>query len=468
MSRKFFLSFIVMSVVSFAAMAGPSGHGRVVVAPGDRFLMYEDGTPFFWLGDTGWRLFDRLNLDDARTYLKDRALKGFNVIQSVCIFEDSGIITPNQNGDLAFKDEAFTVVNDRYFDHVEDVIDLADSLGIVMAMLPSWGDKVNLKWGPGPVIFDTEEKAENYGKYIGKRFGHKNNVVFVGGGDRPVDGYENIFRAMAKGIALGISGKEDYSTFLMTYHPWGKTSCSEWFTDEPWLDFYMHQNGHAYDYPLWEKIKADYDRIPRKPVLDGEPLYDEHYIDFDVEKNGTSRDYHTRRFFYHEVFSGACGHTYGTTGIWQFYDPSRFQPVMKPSSWEQSLGLSSSYQMMYGKELMLSRPYFGRIPDQTILNVEYDGFDRITATRDSDRTYAFIYIERGKPIDIDLTAIGKGKHVVAWWYDVRSGRSIPLGRFKRVRSKVFTPPTKGEGNDWVLVIDDSAASYPPPGSGVLY
>lgn len=464
--NKLFI-LIIIALIGVCPVCGQRNtHGRVVVHPGNHFLMYEDGTPFFWLGDTAWQMFHRHTPESARTYIADRAMKGFNVLQSVCLAEHGGLSSPNAVGEWAFVDEDCTVPNDKFFDNIERIVDIADSMGVMIGFLPTWGDKINLKWGPGPVIFDTEEKAENYGKYMGRRFGKKDNIIWILGGDRPADGYEDIFRALARGIAIGATGSEDYSKLLMTYHPWGGTSCTKWFTDEPWLDFYMQQNGHPYDVPLWDRILADYNDVkPTRPVLDGEPLYDEHAIDFDMEKNGVSTDYHTRRYFYHEVFSGACGHTFGSTGVWQVYDPDKYKPAGNVfTRWEESLGRIASYQMGYGKELMLSRPYFTRIPDQSILHEQYDHLDRITATRDSDGTYAFIYTERGKPIDVDLTAIGSGDEVTAWWYDVRSGRPLPLGNFKREKSAVFTPPTKGTGNDWVLVIDDPACGYPAPGS----
>lgn len=41
--------------------------------------------PFFWLGDTAWMLFTNISYEEAYTYLKNRADKGFNVIQAVLI-----------------------------------------------------------------------------------------------------------------------------------------------------------------------------------------------------------------------------------------------------------------------------------------------------------------------------------------------------------------------------------------------
>ena len=48
-----------------------------------RYLSYGDGRPFFYLGDTAWALFHRLNRKEADRYLSNRASKGFTVIQAV-------------------------------------------------------------------------------------------------------------------------------------------------------------------------------------------------------------------------------------------------------------------------------------------------------------------------------------------------------------------------------------------------
>src|SRR5262249_41061615 len=52
------------------------------VSPDHRFLTQPDGKPLFWLADTAWELFRRLDRGEADKYLKDRADKGFTVIQA--------------------------------------------------------------------------------------------------------------------------------------------------------------------------------------------------------------------------------------------------------------------------------------------------------------------------------------------------------------------------------------------------
>ncbi|WP_084163905.1 glycoside hydrolase family 140 protein [Olivibacter sitiensis] len=445
-------------------VAQTSKHGKIEVHPNKRFLQYADGTPFFYLGDTAWELFHRLDRSEIRMYMQDRAMKGFTVIQAVCLAELDGLRAPNAYGELPFKDDKFTVPNEKYFEHVDFAIDLADSLGLVIGLLPTWGDKIAQEWGVGPVIFTDEYSAETYGRYIGSRYKDRKNIIWILGGDRWLGGKEHIVRAMAKGVAIGITGKEDYTKFLMTYHPWGKGSSAELFPDEVWMHFNMQQNGHAYDYNVWEVVTRDYNKLPIKPIIDGEPLYDEHPIDFDREKNGTSNDLHVRRGFYHAVFSGAFGHTYGCHAIWQFWNSDR-EPVNGPiRSWRESLGLIGSYQVGYGKELMESRPFFNRIPDQGIVIDAYDNHNRITATRDNDGSYAMVYSESGKPFEVDLLKLS-GKTITAWWYDVRSGRAYKIGDFPKTGTQGFHPPTNGIGNDWVLVLDDVEAKFPPPGTG---
>ena len=189
--------------------------------PGGRYLQYADGRPFFYLGDTAWELFHRTTREEARLYLEDRARKGFTVIQAVCLAERDGLRVPNAYGDLPFADAGFTRPNERYFAYVDEVVAMADSLGLVIGLLPAWGDKFCLKWGPGPEIFTTEGRAEAFGRYLGERYRIRRNIIWILGGDRPPEGREPILRAFARGIACGVAGREDYSACLITYHPWG-------------------------------------------------------------------------------------------------------------------------------------------------------------------------------------------------------------------------------------------------------
>ena len=62
------------------------------------YLMWEDGTPFFYLGDTAWELFHRLEREEAAESLERRAAQGFHVVQAAALAELDGIYMGNAYG----------------------------------------------------------------------------------------------------------------------------------------------------------------------------------------------------------------------------------------------------------------------------------------------------------------------------------------------------------------------------------
>src|SRR5690349_8487231 len=84
---------------------GTAVHAQLRVSRNHRFLETADGKPFFWLGDTAWELFHRLTREEAETYLKNRAEKGFTVIQAVALAELDGLHDPNAYGELPLEND---------------------------------------------------------------------------------------------------------------------------------------------------------------------------------------------------------------------------------------------------------------------------------------------------------------------------------------------------------------------------
>jgi len=457
---------MVLSLGSRVVTARPVdfSHGPLKVSNNHRFLVHADGTPFFYLGDTAWELFHRLDREQATRYLENRAAKGYTVIQAVALAELNGLNEGNPYGHKPLRDNdpARPLVkqgsNNDYWDHVDFIVDKAESLGLYIGMLPTWGDKWNKKWGVGPVVFNPEN-AEDYGRWLGARYQDK-PIIWILGGDRPIekDEHRAIIEATARGIKKGDGGKH-----LMTFHPNGGRTSSEWFHEAPWLDFNMHQTGHR-DRGSWDSITRDYDRKPTKPVLDGEPLYEDHPINFNAMEHGFSADWHIRRLAYWHVFAGGFGHTYGCHNIWQMLAPGRKPVSWAHRYWDESLDLWGAADMTHVRSLMLSRPFVTRIPDLAVIVSEAgDGDGRLGATRDESGSYAMVYTPLGKPVKVNLDKLS-GTQVRAWWYDPRHGTAEEIGTFPKQGAKKFKPPIHGKGNDWVLVLDDAAKGFPTPGS----
>lgn len=439
----------------FAAPFWGIAQADLRVSDNGRYLVHDDGTPFFYLGDTAWELFHRLDREDADKYLEDRAEKGFTVIQAVALAEHDGLHDPNAYGDTPLISDDPAQPNEAYFQHVDYIIDKAGELGIYMALLPTWGDKLyKAKWGVGPEIFN-EENAYVFGKYIGDRYKNRKNVIWVIGGDRnprPDTNDVAVWNAMAKGVTEAVGGKDKA---LMTFHP--QTASSNWFHDADWLDFNMLQTSHCADVKVWEKISHDYNLSPVKPTMDGEPMYEEIPVCFNLEKYGYADPNDIRRKAYLSLFAGAHGHTYGCNNIWQMYVPERIRHINATKPWYESLDLPGAKSMTYVRKLMESRPMLERIPDQSMVVNTSDNYkERIQATRGN--SYAFVYSSSGLPFELRMGKIS-GKRVKANWYNPRNGEVTKAGTYKNKGLITFTPPSQGNESDWVLIIDDKSKKF---------
>lgn len=459
--------FVLIVFISFS-LGQPK---KLQVSQNGRFLVHGDGTPFFYLGDTAWELFHRLNREEAERYLSDRAGKGFTVIQAVALAELNGLNDPNPYGHRPLKENnpaspwiVDGPAND-YWDHVDWIVEKANSLGLVVAMLPTWGDKWNLKWGVGPEIF-TPENAMIYGKWLGQRY-RNHSIIWVVGGDRPVEteAHREIVGAMAKALREG-----DQGAHLITFHPSGGNGSAQYFHDQEWLDFNMRQNGHEVNFARYANTRMDYDRLPVKPIMDGEPVYEDHPVSFNAKELGHTISADVRRPLYWDLFTGAHGHTYGHHSIWQMWQTGR-EPINGPlMPWHEAIYQTGSGQMQYGKHLIQSRPFLERIPDDSIIvedqvptSVPGSGRYRLVATRDIRGTYAMVYSPSGRPFSVYMNKIANPQ-VKAWWFNPRNGQATELGVFSNEGTRKFTPPCPGEFLDWVLVLDDASKKYPPPGS----
>jgi len=467
---------------SFSVMAQWKGkpvdfsHGRLQVSANKRFLQHTDGAHFFYLGDTAWELFHRLTREEADLYLTDRANKGFTVIQVVALAEFDGHTVPNAYGHLPLidYDPARPAIKEGadndFWDHVDYIVNKANDLGMYIGFLPTWGRY----WHEGAGVKDNQplfnvENAAQYGAFLGARYKDK-AIIWILGGDRNVENdlQKEIIRAMAHGLKKGDGGQH-----LITFHPRGGGTSSQYFHTDEWLDFNMRQNGHNTDYTgSYSKTTDDYALQPVKPVIDGEPLYEDHPVSFNAARLGHSIASDVRRALYWDLFSGAFGHTYGHHSVWQMYDETKKrQPINNPLlPWKEAINQPGAEQMMYGRLLMESRPFLTRIPDSTIVYrskvptaMPGEGRYRFVGTRDEAGTYAMIYAPVGREFSVRMNVI-KGSQVTAWWFNPRNGKATKIDTFANSRNiQTFIHPDKGEMIDWILVLDDASFNYPEPG-----
>lgn len=423
---------------------------RLEVSKNGHFFQYIDGTPFFWLGDTAWELFHRLTKEEINTYLENRRSKGFNVIQTVILAEMDGLHVPNKEGEVPFAHLNSLEPNEQYFKLIDWVVEKARKKGMFIALLPTWGDKMMKAWGKGPVIFN-EKNAYSYGLFLGKRYGNFANVIWVTGGDRPAfaDSLDNrpIWRSMIKGLREGSVNKN-----LVTYHPSGESSSSDFWKREHVLDFNMLQSGHGRkDIPVWDWIARDYALNPPKPIIDGEPSYEDHPINWKVN-NGYFTDYDVRKQVYRSVFSGAAGVTYGHHSVWQFYQKGIQNTAFAKMYWQEALNQPAATQMNLLKQLIETTNANDRQAAQyLILNKQTNPGEYITALMCPKKKHILIYTPTKNSIKIDFSRF-KSPLIRVEWFDPSSGKTIKREDTKRQNQMTFTSPGKEHFKDWVLIL----------------
>lgn len=464
--KQLILSSIIIICATLSANAQskkmPWDNGRLVVSEEGRYLKHENGTPFFWLGETAWLLPQRTTRDEVDFYLAQVAQKGYNVVQIQTLNNVPSWTVygqPSMHDGFNFKN-----INKKdvygYWDHMDYIVKTAEQRGIYIAMVCIWGTpvadgKMNVK------------EAQAYGKFLAERYKASPNIIWFIGGDIRGDVKTDVWQALAQSI------RTIDSYHLMSYHPRGRTMSGTWFHNESWMDFNQFQSGHRRygqrkgdgDYPIeenteednWRFVERSFALKPLKPVIDSEPIYEDIPHGLHDKNEARWNDNDMRRYAYWSVFAGSFGHTYGHNSIMQFYKPGVQGSFFPGKYWYDCMDEPGLNQMVHLKKLILAFPYFERVPDQTLIHNNGERYDRAVATRGND--YMLVYNYSGRPMKLDLTKIS-GARKKCWWFNPRNGALEYIGEFESNGAQAFQADVAYmAGNDRVLIAIDSSKEY---------
>jgi len=408
------------------------------VGPTGRFLVDQHGTPVLVQGDTAWSIIVAATREHALRYLDDRAAKGYNAI-IVNLIE--ACFSPDPPRDLYGHEPFtrpgdFTTPNDAYFEHAARVVEQAAERGITVFLAPCYLGYKNPGY-PGyggraegfyaEVLANGVDACGAYGRYVGRRFGRFDNLVWVMSGDRcPGTALEHV-RAMANGILA-----ED-PRHLMTAHVNPECKPYEQYPDDPWLTL-----NQTYSYTIVHRaLIEDYNSRPVRPNILFESTY---------ENEHNASPLQIRRQAYWAFTSGACGHFLGTFPTWRF-----------DQGWEAALESPGSLAMVHLKALMTSVPWWDLVPDQGHTLVTRDigelrGLDFCSAAITPDARVALVYVPTPREITLDLTRLADGRLAVTW-FDPLTGDRCDAGRYQAAGSWPFRPPWD---HDAVLLLEADA------------
>ena len=210
---------LALLILSAQAAQKPWDNGKLCVSDNQRYLQFENGQPFFWQGETGWLLPERLDRAEAEWYLQSCAKAGYNVVQVQTI---DGVPAYNIYGQMSNIDGwNFKNINQKgvygYWDHMDYIIDQAADKGIYIGMVCIWGGLV--KAG----LLSVED-AKKYGTFLANRYKDKPNIIWFMGGDIQGDIKPEVWAALATTI------KSIDKNHLMTYHPRGRYTSAKWWS----------------------------------------------------------------------------------------------------------------------------------------------------------------------------------------------------------------------------------------------
>jgi hypothetical protein len=482
-TRMTFILILVSLSHSLLADQPWEKHGPLKVSANRHAIVHEDGTPFLWIGDTAWGLFQQLTREQVNQYLDNRQRKGFTVIQAVGFWYPHGGGLPSgpHNAANAYGHRPFSGDDDHpntaqpllmkgggpdqpndYWDHVDFVIQAVKKRGMYLAFLPCWGRAYITQEFRGAHNEFTVMEAKAYGEFLGQCYKNEPHLLWVLGGDAKAqqDSYDKrpVFRAMAEGLAQGVTGAAPawnqhhsaWDRLFLTYHPDGHATLnsSSWFQQDAWLT--------ANGVEVWKEVDqvypvmwAEYQRTdPVKPSLFLEGSYE--YGSYNHEP-GWVTPLRVRRQFYHTFFAGGTGHTYGAGPIWAMRGSEG--DYSGGFTWQQALDFPGAAQVAtLGRTFLQQHHWPDWISDPCIIQEGIGtGECRKAAIQGTTEKFLAIYFADSSKAGIRNNLSTRSE---AHWFDPRTGDTVKAGMFEAHESRMMSPP--GDWEDAILILASSS------------
>ena len=477
------LIFLFVSIPIFTNAQAPwQIHGKLETSANGHYIQHQDGSPFLWIGDTGWGMFQQLTREQVDHYLDSRQALGFNVIQAVAHWSPHGggiqrgpdnaanayghcpfsgdEETPDTSDPLVVKDGSMNAPND-YWDHADYIVEAAKKRNMYVALLPCWASQL-ITGNPRYTVAE----AKSYGEFLGKRYSNQANIIWVLGGDTKAqfDGFDKnqkfssydfrtIYRSMAEGIVYGVTGQKVawnekspvWDEVFFTYHPNGDSpyGSSQWFHKDEWQD--------ANGVEVWREVNDVYRTMlndyelsnPVKPNLFLEGSYE--YGSYRHEC-GWVTPVKVRRQFYQTFFAGGAGHTYGAGPVWAMRGNEGAYNC--GYTWQQALNFPGAVQIaVVGKKFLTEHKWSEWIPNGNVISGVGEGESLKTAVTTQSGDMALVYFA-----DNSYTTVINvlGKNAEAYWFYPFDGQIKKADWFKMKESRIMAPPDNWE--DAILVL----------------
>ena len=374
-------------------------HGDLKVSDDGRYLTHADGTPFLWMGDTGWNGPLKLTKNEWCDYVDKRIVQGFSVIQIGAKGASNGPDSPisfNQDG----------TIDPHFWQDLEDKIAYANDNGLfvlIVGLRSEWRD-----------LFAKNPENQKFETYVSGRFSSF-MVIFSPCFDQK---YDKELNRVAEEL-------QKSTLHLVTQHSGTHYESNLKFRNCPSVDFCGLQSGHH----LWTKKLGNayfaarswtldmWNGTPVKPVINIEAMYDE-FGNNNAEHTST-REMDVRKLGWISWLSGSKGYSYGSQ-IWFFNQDST-----KFDFWRKVMDWPSANQMTVMRNYFESIAWWHLIPShELVLNQAEDETQKMVVSQTKQKDMLLAYLPDNPVIVLDLkdykgTMTGK-------WMNPLNGKNIEI------------------------------------------
>lgn len=434
-------------------------HGGLRVPPGSRHLVFQDGTPFFWLADTWWMgLCRRMRWPDQfQALTASRASRGFSVVQIVAgLYPDMPAFDPRGANEAGFPWEPdWSAIRPAYFDHADLRIAWLVRAGIVPCIVGCWAYYID---------WLGVKRMRQHWRHIVARWGAWPVVWCLAGETRMPYYLQDLPTPEARAVHVESMSQRwsEVARYIhqidghrrpLTTHP----TCAETgrqSVDDQWVDFDMLQTGHGDRQSLpstCDAVERSYSMHPRKPVINGEVCYE--------GIGEASRQEVQRLMFWACMLSGAAGHTYGANGIWQVnepgrpYGPSPHGMTWGNTPWPEAAELPGARQLGLARRMLERYRWWLLQPTQSAVEPHSEPNSRMQPWCASiPHQVRIIYVPVYNP-QIVIRSIETDATYTASWWNPCTGEDVAIGPVTADHDGAWRPSPAPIYQDWVLVLE---------------
>ena len=429
-------------------------HGFIKVSDNGRYFVYDDGTPFFWLGDTNWQAPNYVTMNSCNYpgckcgnqflhELYDRLSKGFTVYQTY--FDGGETDGGGQRGvtsEPSMWTKKYTKIDPGTFKNKFDVMfDMLAASGMVIAL----GFGVH----SSTVQAMSSEDLCALSRYLTARYASY-PVVWITA--QEITGDPQFDRWLESARVTDAGDGYDHPATAHQYPLEVSDSFVKRLGAEEWHDFYALQNGHGPKIPSKSTYKGYYENKHsggKKPFVESEANYEDIYC-------GGFNGYEASRIAaWKAVLCGSCGFTYGVTGVWancwSTAGSTGWLGTFSTEPWYMGIEKPGSFEMKYMAQFFEYVGFERLIP--RFSSSSYSDFrsdDKVVASSGDGDTYVAYFYNTDQSTG-KLKGLDGSKKYSVRWYDPKTGKYIDEADAK-IDGGAYVIPEKPDGGDWVLLV----------------